>query len=553
MSDREIERKFLLVAVPAEASGRSLIIQGYLGGDAEGNHARLRDEDGQYTKTVKRGHGSCRLQHEVPISGDRFHNLWPLTEGWRLRKERRRIPYAGLVIEVDRYLDDLSGLITAEVEFTDTAACDRFTPPGWFGTEVTDRTEYENCQLALHGLPLSFSSDMAAMKAEWETDTRISASASEVLRRANAKRSGRFVVLVGGGSGSGKTFYAKRSVKALGGLAMLYDADDYFKGVEFMRAEAAKGNPLNWDEPEAVDYEMLAGHLKELNAGKAVRKPKYEFETGKRIGWELKLPHEVTYVPGLNVLDEPVANFGDFKIFIAAGTHGRVIRRLLRDVVERGQRPNDVLRYFAEVVEPMHQLHVEKTKANADEVIDGDYRPEAEAARSGAYERQIKFRFPATDAIDAAPFFDGMEQIGPTREQQDYYYNPPGHDLSSTGELLRVRQEAGERILAYKGPKAIGSATIDRAKFECGIDGATEKALQILYSGKMKVVTKIRTLYRFKTLILSHDQLLTGRGLQSYLEFRPAGLEDTRILAWLLGVFGLDRADGITKSYFEIV
>lgn len=164
MKNEEIERRFLLLAVPAWLSGPCLINQGYLVVDHDGNEVRVRsqarDRSGRYFVTTKYGHGVFRKQYETEIREVNFNDLWPATEGRRLRKERFYESYAGGLIEVDRYLGSLLDLVIAEVEFPDLESSKKFIPPIWFKTEVSDRPEYSNQSLALYGLPACFVTDM---------------------------------------------------------------------------------------------------------------------------------------------------------------------------------------------------------------------------------------------------------------------------------------------------------------------------------------------------------------------------------------------------------
>jgi CYTH domain-containing protein len=150
---REIERKFRVVGPPPwlERAPAQLIDQGYLA-IAETSEVRLRRINSESVLTVKRGHGENRLEEEVALTNEQLAALWPLTEGSRLHKRRHTVDGAP-AIEVDVYLDDLAGLIIAEVEFDSTDAADAFEPPDWIGEEVTDDERYANQQLALHGLP----------------------------------------------------------------------------------------------------------------------------------------------------------------------------------------------------------------------------------------------------------------------------------------------------------------------------------------------------------------------------------------------------------------
>ena len=150
---REIERKFRVVRPPAwlERAPAQLIDQGYLA-ISETSEVRLRRINSESVLTVKRGHGENRLEEEVALTDEQLAALWPLTEGCRLHKRRHTVEGAP-TIEVDVYLDDLAGLIIAEVEFDSMDAADAFEPPDWIGEELTDDGRYANQQLALHGLP----------------------------------------------------------------------------------------------------------------------------------------------------------------------------------------------------------------------------------------------------------------------------------------------------------------------------------------------------------------------------------------------------------------
>lgn len=147
---REIERKFLIKQLPAELKrARSYsIAQGYLAAEPGGRHVRLRQEGKTASLTLKSGRGNSREEREIKLSAKQFAVLWPATAGRRLRKVRHEIPWKNLVIEIDIYRGKNNGLMVAEVEFPNRAACRRFKPPNWFGREVTGEKRYSNVRLA---------------------------------------------------------------------------------------------------------------------------------------------------------------------------------------------------------------------------------------------------------------------------------------------------------------------------------------------------------------------------------------------------------------------
>lgn len=156
MNALELERKFLVAEAPAdlERYPADRILQGYLAIGEDGTEVRVRRRGKRTSLTVKQGGGLTRREEEIEITRAQFDRLWPLTEGRRIEKTRHLIGLPrGLVIELDRYDGALAGLLVAEVEFPSAAAAHRFSPPDWFGREVTDADEYKNKRLATAGLP----------------------------------------------------------------------------------------------------------------------------------------------------------------------------------------------------------------------------------------------------------------------------------------------------------------------------------------------------------------------------------------------------------------
>jgi adenylate cyclase len=151
----EIERKFLASA-PPEADGigpGARLRQGYLAldGDIE---VRIRLTGDAAQLTVKAKGGLSRTEVELPLAADDAEALWLHTDGRRLEKVRTKVPLAGgLVAEIDDYEGALAGLRTVEVEFPDLDAAAAFSPPAWFGTELTGDNAWTNAALAQRGRP----------------------------------------------------------------------------------------------------------------------------------------------------------------------------------------------------------------------------------------------------------------------------------------------------------------------------------------------------------------------------------------------------------------
>lgn len=152
----EIERKFLVrdgTVPPATAA--ELIEQGYIAVTEDGTEVRLRHIGDQFVLGVKRGNGGLvRTEVECPLTAAEFGELWPATAAARLVKTRHSVPVGDAVASVDVYEQELSGLRTVEVEFPSEEMARAFTPPEWFGREITGAKEYKNRRLAVDGLPV---------------------------------------------------------------------------------------------------------------------------------------------------------------------------------------------------------------------------------------------------------------------------------------------------------------------------------------------------------------------------------------------------------------
>jgi adenylate cyclase len=152
-SGREIERKFLVSAIPDNAGRGTRILQGYLPLSSEDAELRVRRKGEETVLTVKGGRGLDRSEEEVAISDEVFETLWPLTEGRRIEKTRYELPHGDAAIELDEFGGELEGLLVAEVEFDSPEASERFEAPGWLGRDVTDDRAYANRTLAERGRP----------------------------------------------------------------------------------------------------------------------------------------------------------------------------------------------------------------------------------------------------------------------------------------------------------------------------------------------------------------------------------------------------------------
>jgi uridine kinase len=178
-----------------------------------------------------------------------------------------------------------------------------------------------------------------------------------------------FVVGIAGGTASGKTTAAHLFVERLGARAVLIDHDRYYKSLP----PTTRALDYNFDHPSALETERLVADLDRLRAGNAVRVPRYDFAAHRRIeDGDLLEPRPVIVVEGILVLtDEALRARFDAKVYVDCPDDTRLIRRIRRDLKQRGRQVDDVLLQWEQTVSPMHNKFVAPTKALADTVLDG--------------------------------------------------------------------------------------------------------------------------------------------------------------------------------------
>lgn len=151
---KEIERRFLVKSLPKNLEQYSCeeIRQVYLIMDGE-KEVRVRQGGDRYFHTEKIGHGVTHTEIETEITKEQFDYQWLYNEKHRIIKERYRIPYQNLIIELDIYGGSFSGLIRTEVEFSSLEEAEKFIPPDWFGQETTNDPRFHIDSLFMHGIP----------------------------------------------------------------------------------------------------------------------------------------------------------------------------------------------------------------------------------------------------------------------------------------------------------------------------------------------------------------------------------------------------------------
>ena len=178
------------------------------------------------------------------------------------------------------------------------------------------------------------------------------------------------IIGVAGGTGSGKTTVVRKIMERLPkGEVGVISQDSYYKDSSHVPVEERQ--KINFDEPNAFDWELLLEHLQKLKKGQAVEMPTYSYLTCTRQAeTEHMDPHDVVLVEGILVLnDRRLRNMMDIKVFVDADGDDRLIRVISRDCIERGRTPQMVIDRYERVLKPMHLKHIEPCKRFADLIV----------------------------------------------------------------------------------------------------------------------------------------------------------------------------------------
>lgn len=182
------------------------------------------------------------------------------------------------------------------------------------------------------------------------------------------------IIGIAGGTGSGKTTVVHQIMNELPETEVgIISQDSYYKET-LNTLSYEERSKINFDHPRAIDFELLVTHLKALKADEIIEQPVYSFVTHNRTDdTVITHPRKVMIVEGILILSNPeLRDMFDIKIFVHADSDERLIRRLKRDIAERGRDMEEVLSRYQDTLKPMHQQFIEPTKAFADIIIPND-------------------------------------------------------------------------------------------------------------------------------------------------------------------------------------
>jgi uridine kinase len=178
------------------------------------------------------------------------------------------------------------------------------------------------------------------------------------------------IIGIAGGTGSGKSTVARKVAESLSGASVAFiDADMYYHN--FAHLPMDERRRINWDHPDTFDTTLLASQIDQLSRGESIERPVYDFVSHTRsTRTESVPPADVVVIDGILLFaDERVRNLFDVKVYVDADADIRLVRRIERDMSERGRPLDEILQQYLTTVRPMHLQFVEPTKRYADVIV----------------------------------------------------------------------------------------------------------------------------------------------------------------------------------------
>jgi uridine kinase len=178
------------------------------------------------------------------------------------------------------------------------------------------------------------------------------------------------IIGICGGTGSGKTTVANRILESVNASDVVFiQQDSYYRNIKDLPLDYRQ--LANFDHPDALDNDLLVNHLRKLRAGEAIDLPIYDFKTDTRLSETFSIePRPIVILEGILIFAEPrLLEQMDIKVFVDTPDDIRFIRRLRRDIAERGRTVESVIEQYLATVRPMHMQFVEPSKRYADVII----------------------------------------------------------------------------------------------------------------------------------------------------------------------------------------
>lgn len=361
-----------------------------------------------------------------------------------------------------------------------------------------------------------------------------------------------FVVLVAWWTASWKTSRVAEKIHEAFDNSIIISMDNYYKWHTFMDEQKAKWKELNWDQPEALDLDLFYEHLTLLKQRKTVLAPEYDFQTDPVYDAIKIEPAEIIIVEWLFALDDKLSELWNLNIFVDIWAHGQIMRRIFRDIKRTWEKPQDIMDYFLETVEPMHMKYILPSKQNANIVISNAYNPDIESENSGVIETDFKLN---VSELDISQFEDAVYKLWGNYlwevEHNDRYFNPSDRDLSDTDEVIKIRKIFPDKLLlSYKGPKKESEVWEERFIMRFFIDEDSYQLFKTIYANNIKELFKTRKNYFLWGVLISVDLF---QNWKIFLDCKYEKWQSIGILYELFDILWIDGSKKINDHYLNII
>ena len=365
----------------------------------------------------------------------------------------------------------------------------------------------------------------------------------------NKKDSNPLIILIAWGSASWKTSaVAKKIADFYPEESTIISMDNYYKGHIFMK----KHKDINFDEPKALNIDLFVEHLKKLKSQKIVKIPEYDFKTEPVFDKIEVKPTKIIIAEWLFTLLPEIAKLWDLNIFVDIWMHWRILRRIFRDVIRTWDKPKEILKYFLETVEPMHEKYIEPTKKNADLIISNEYNEEIESKRTKNKEIRIKFNIAGissklvSDVVHSMWWNYTWDLL-----VSDYFFNAKSRNLKETWEILRIRHMwFNKYILTYKWPDLESEKFDERPIISFFVNAEIFNNFQKLYWKHKKRLVKNRVTYYLNWILVCVDIFETW---ERFLDITFNEDKEYYFILEFLRRLWIDENSQITKPYFEFI
>jgi len=255
-------------------------------------------------------------------------------------------------------------------------------------------------------------------------------------------------------------------------------------------------------------------------------------------------PAKLVIVEGIFALCPELYDLYDYSIFIEANLHGKLLRRLMRDIGKTGQDFAGIVLQYVSTVQPMYEKHIEPTKNAASLIVNNEFAPFCET-----YERIDRFEFKVRSVLGASPSSldgRGIKLVGSVH-QIDKYYVAPGLNFMESDELLRIREENRRLTLTYKGPR---KGSFQRPRIDFPIDYKFAEVL--LYLGYSNPITIEKTRHRFKAEKMPELDIVVDDvgNFGAFIEVRVDSADNEKKARKFLREIGISDREPDSGNYF---